>query len=87
MNVDEAIDALLSVASIVFEPVADPKTNTRNLTEAIESLLHSKGLPIDKVMHDRLESPLCKVCVSHFKSLPRLTLVQSLLCSGCEYCE
>jgi hypothetical protein len=66
MNVNEAIDALIAVATVIFpessQGVADPETNLRGLKDAIENVLRTRGLPVNTKMYDR-NSPQtgCKV--------------------------
>jgi hypothetical protein len=57
MNVDEAVDALITVATTVFgedsqDPV-DPVTNSKHLKEAIEELLQTREIPVDSKMYER----------------------------------
>ncbi|KIM31633.1 hypothetical protein M408DRAFT_63973 [Serendipita vermifera MAFF 305830] len=68
MNVDDAIDALVSVASAVFPPDAyeasDREENLNNLKEAVEALLEEKNVPLDMKMHDRRQpSTNCKIAI------------------------
>jgi hypothetical protein len=66
MNVNEAIDALIAVATAIFpegsQEVPDPETNSRKLKDAIEDMLQTRGLPVTTKMYDR-NSPqtVCKV--------------------------
>jgi hypothetical protein len=68
MTVDDAIDALINVATAIFtegsQEVIDPETNSRKLKEAIEDMLQTKGLAVNTKMYDR-SSPQtgCKVYV------------------------
>jgi hypothetical protein len=69
MNVEQAIDALLTIAYAVFpgdsEPVADLEVNSKNLREAVEGMLQTTGIPLDTKMNDqRHPSTKCKVYVS-----------------------
>ena len=66
MNVTDAIDALITVATAIFpegsQEVPDPETNSKNLKEAIEDMLRTRGLPVNAKMYER-SSPetRCKV--------------------------
>jgi hypothetical protein len=57
MNVDEAVDALITVATAVFgegsQGPADPVTNLKHLKEAIEELLQTREIPVDSKMYER----------------------------------
>jgi hypothetical protein len=57
MNVDQAIDALITVATAVFsdnsEDVADPENNSMKLKEAIEDMLQTRGIPVGAKMYER----------------------------------
>jgi hypothetical protein len=69
MTVDEAIDALLTVASAVFPNDPDtepsPEINMHNLKEAIGDMLESRGIPVNTKMFDKGRPPVkCKVCAS-----------------------
>jgi hypothetical protein len=69
MNVNEAIDTLLDVASSIFpedlQQPPDLEINTRNLKEAIEGVLHRREIPIETKMNDPNHPPTrCKVYVS-----------------------
>jgi hypothetical protein len=66
MNVSEAIDALLDVASAIFpedsQQTADLELNTSNLKEAIEGLLQRRAVALDTKMNDpNRQSTRCKV--------------------------
>ncbi len=68
MNVDDAIENLLSVASAVFPhevyEEADREANMKRLQASIQKLLESRGMPIDTQMHDKRQPPAkCKVYV------------------------
>jgi len=68
MNVDEAIDALLNVALAIFpdnpDSGSDQETRTRQLSESVESIIQTRGIPPDQKMQDtREESIGCKVYV------------------------
>jgi hypothetical protein len=66
MNVDEAIDALITVATAVFpegsQDIPEPETNSKNLKGAIEEMLQTKEIAVNAKMHER-DSPQqrCKV--------------------------
>jgi hypothetical protein len=57
MNVNDAIDALIAVATAIFpegsQEVPDPETNSRKLKDAIEDMLQTRGLPINAKMYER----------------------------------
>jgi hypothetical protein len=57
MNMDEAIDALITVATAVFgdesENAAPPETNSKHLKEAIEEMLQSRKIPVNSKMYER----------------------------------
>jgi hypothetical protein len=68
MNVDEAIDALLTIASAIFpdKPDTDPdqETRTMQLIESVKSILRTRGIPPDRKMQDTNEESVgCKVYV------------------------
>jgi hypothetical protein len=69
MNVSEAIDTLLDVASAIFpeEPQQTPdlEMNTSNLKEAIEGVLQRREVSLKTKMNDPNYPPTnCKVYVS-----------------------
>jgi hypothetical protein len=69
MNVDEAIDALVSVATAVFPyevpEKCDSETNMKHLKEAVENMLQARQIPHDTKMNDKDgPSVKCKVYVS-----------------------
>jgi hypothetical protein len=57
MNVDEAIDSLITVATAVFaegpQDVADPEANSKNLNESIEEILQIRSIPLNAKMYER----------------------------------
>jgi hypothetical protein len=66
MNVDEAIEALLTVATAVFagdsQDVVDPETNSKILKNAIQKILQIREVPVNTKMYDRGRSQTrCKV--------------------------
>jgi hypothetical protein len=66
MNVDDAIDALITVTTALFpegsQEVTNPETNLKKLREAIEDMLHTRGLPVDTKMYERnSQQTRCKV--------------------------
>lgn len=66
MNVDQTIDALLTIASAIFPEEStesqDLATNTQNLRVSIEDLLQSLDIPLDTKMYDaRRPAGTCKV--------------------------
>jgi len=71
MNVDEAIDALITVATAVFpegsQDATDPEANSRNLKDAIEDMLQARNIPVNTKMYERSwPQPRCKVYVYSF---------------------
>ncbi|KIM29976.1 hypothetical protein M408DRAFT_99729 [Serendipita vermifera MAFF 305830] len=68
MTIDEAIDALLTIASSVFpyDPSANatPEENMETLRAAVESMLEAKGVPTDTKIQDKGQSSTkCKVAI------------------------
>ena len=68
MNVDKAIDALITVASAVFgdesQNMAIPETNSKHLKEAIEEMLQTREIPVSSKMYERdRPQTRCKVYV------------------------
>jgi len=67
MNLNEAIDTLIEVASAVFpesQPTIDRDVNTKALKGAIEAILEARGIPVDvKMIDPRLPPTNCKVYV------------------------
>jgi hypothetical protein len=68
MNVDEAIDALITVATAIFpegsQGIGDPEANSRNLKDAIEDMLQARKIPVNTKMYERSRPPpRCKVYV------------------------
>ncbi|KIM28618.1 hypothetical protein M408DRAFT_69473, partial [Serendipita vermifera MAFF 305830] len=66
MTVDEAIEAVVNIASAVFpenpDTPFDTTINSYNLKEALEDLLLMGGIPIDALMYDKTRpSGRCKV--------------------------
>jgi len=57
MNVDEAIDALISVAHSIFpeesQDVNDKERNSKVLKEVIEDLLQARGVPLNAKMYEK----------------------------------
>jgi hypothetical protein len=69
MNVNEAIDALLNVASAIFpedsQETPDLEVNASNLKEAIEGVLQRRKVSLKTKMNDPNSPPTsCKVYVS-----------------------
>ena len=66
MNVDDAIDALITVTTAIFpegsQDVPDPETNSKKLKEMIEDMVQTRGLLVNTKMYER-GSPqtACKV--------------------------
>ncbi|KIM27411.1 hypothetical protein M408DRAFT_71387, partial [Serendipita vermifera MAFF 305830] len=56
MAVDQVVDGLLAIVSAVFpfgvEEELDLDRNTKNLTQAVEKMLHAAGIPLDIKMND-----------------------------------
>jgi hypothetical protein len=68
MNVDEAIDALQSVASSIFPATPhldyDPETRMKKLCELMKNILRIRGIPQDRRMQETSEVSVgCKVYV------------------------
>jgi hypothetical protein len=66
MNVEEAINALLTVATAVFaegsQATVDPDANSKNLKESIEGILQTRKIPIKTKMYERdRQQTGCKV--------------------------
>jgi hypothetical protein len=57
MNVDEAIEGLITVATTIFpegsQDIPEPETNSKNLKEAIEEMLQTKEITVNTKMHER----------------------------------
>jgi hypothetical protein len=57
MNVEEAIDGLITVATTVFpegsQDIPEPETNSTNLKGAIEEILQTKEITVNAKMHAR----------------------------------
>ena len=68
MNLNEAVDTLLEVASAVFpeEPqqTINRGSNTKKLKDAVEGILEARNIPLDTKMNDPRRPPTkCKVYV------------------------
>jgi hypothetical protein len=65
MNVDEAIEALLDVASATFPGDhlnSNAETRTMQLRESVESIIQTRGVPLQRKMQEKGEEPIgCKV--------------------------
>jgi hypothetical protein len=66
MNVNDAIDTLIAVATAIFpegsQEVPDPETNSKTLKDAIEDILQTRGVLLNARMYDRDSPPTgCKV--------------------------
>jgi hypothetical protein len=75
MNLNEAIDTLLEVASAVFpeEPqqTIDHDSNTKELRKAVESILDARNIPLNTKMNDPQRPPTkCKVYVFSLSYIP-----------------
>jgi hypothetical protein len=57
MNVDEAIDALITVATAVFgedsQDIAAPEANSKHLKEAIEEIIQTREIRVNSKMYER----------------------------------
>jgi hypothetical protein len=57
MNVGDAVDVLINVATAIFpegsQEVTDPEANSRKLKEAIEDILQTRGLAVNTKMYER----------------------------------
>jgi hypothetical protein len=74
MNLNEAVDTLLEVASAVFpeEPMEtiDHETNTKGLREVVEGILEARKTPLNTKMNDPQRLPTkCKVYVFSFSNI------------------
>ena len=87
MNVDQAVDALLAVASAIFPSdsggTPNPETNSKNLRGAVEDILQARQIPLDRKMNDKATSPstACKVWVLCRYPSSEMTSFQGYLCS------
>ena len=84
MNVNEAIEGLLDVASIVFpegsHDTIDPASSTKNLREAVEGILHTRNISLGAKMHEATRAPTkCKVYVFLFRFFIQLMPTSALL--------
>jgi hypothetical protein len=75
MNLNEAVDMLLEVASAVFpeEPqqAIDHDTNTKELKKAVEGILDARNIPLNTKMNDPQHPPTkCKVYVFSLSHIP-----------------
>jgi hypothetical protein len=66
MNVDEAIEALLDVALVIFpanpRSHCDLETRTKWLSNSVENILQTRGIPLDQRMQVTKEGSIgCKV--------------------------
>ncbi|KIM30321.1 hypothetical protein M408DRAFT_324460 [Serendipita vermifera MAFF 305830] len=66
MNIDEAIDALIDITSSIFPDASmetiDQESNTKNLREAVESMLQARNIsPTSKMNDEAREKTRCKV--------------------------
>jgi hypothetical protein len=82
MNVDKAIDALITVATAIFpegsQGITDPGDNSRNLKDSIEDMLQARNIPVNTKMYERSRpQPRCKVYV--YSLTPPLREIQLLL--------
>jgi hypothetical protein len=87
MNVDEAIDALINVATAVVtgesQYAADPEANLQHLKEAIEEMLQTREIHVNYKMYER-ERPQkrCKVYVILHHLFLWLNSYQNSLCGN-----
>ncbi|KIM22236.1 hypothetical protein M408DRAFT_292223 [Serendipita vermifera MAFF 305830] len=68
MHVEEAIGALLTVASSVFPPDEDhqssPEENQRKLIQCLNKILRERGFSVDTKLYDKASPPVkCKVLI------------------------
>jgi hypothetical protein len=68
MNLNEAIDTLLEVASAVFpeapQQTIDRDYNTKKLKKAVGGILEGRNIPLNTKMNDLQRPPInCKVYV------------------------
>jgi hypothetical protein len=75
MNLNDAIDTLLEVASAVFPEVPqqtiDHDSNTKELRKAVEGILEARNIPLNTKMNDPQRPPTtCKVYVSSLSCIP-----------------
>jgi hypothetical protein len=66
MNVNDAIDALIAVATAMFpegsQEVPDPEINSNKLKDVIEDMLQTRGLPVNAKMYEQSNPETrCKV--------------------------
>ena len=66
MNIDQAVDALLNVATAVFptgsEEQPNPETNTNNLQVAVNDMIQGCNIASDIKMYDRHTRPPSSRC-------------------------
>ena len=72
MNVNDAIDALINVATAIFpegsQDVANPEANSKKLREAIEDMLQTRRLGVKTKMYERNSPQIgCKVYVHPYE--------------------
>ena len=78
MNVDDAIDTLITVVTTIFtegsQEVPDLETNSKKLREAIEDMLQTRGLPVNAKMYERsTPETRCKVWVDPYETIHAYT--------------
>jgi hypothetical protein len=74
MNLNEAVDTVLEVASAVFleEPqqTIDRDSNSKELKKAVEGILEARNIPLNTKMNDPQRPPAkCKVYVFPFSRM------------------
>ena len=75
MNVNQAIDAVVAVASAVFpedsHEAIERSERSRNLKAVVEGMLQARKIPVDTKMYDPIHRSKCKVLVhSNHPRLP-----------------
>jgi hypothetical protein len=91
MNLNDAVDTLLEVASAVFPEVpqrtVDRDTNTNKLRKAVEDVLEARNIPLDTKMNDPQGPPSkCKVYVFPLSHIfPLFNHLQYFICRNIVY--
>jgi hypothetical protein len=78
MNVDDAVDALVNVATAIFpegsQEVASPEINSKILKEAIGDMLQTRGLALNTRMYERNNpQTACKVYANPYETKHTMT--------------
>jgi hypothetical protein len=68
MNINQAIDAVVAVASVVFpessKEAINQSENSQNLKAVVEGMLRARDIPLDAKMYEPSHPPSkCKVLV------------------------